>query len=386
MTRAEAQPRADAQRRAMTVSAEGAAPAAPLAKPRQRLSAVTRARRRRVPVIVGLVVLLLLAVLVSSSAGQFALSPAEIVASIGRRIGIAPAATGAASYADGALWNIRFPRVALGIVVGAALGVAGALMQGVFANPLAEPAVVGVSAGCAVGACAVIVFDLQQFGPASIPAAAFVMGVLTTVIVYVLSRARGRTQVLMLVLTGIAINAVANAVIAFLVFQADTASREQIMFWQLGSLNGATWQAVAVTFPLLIVGVGCAWLLSKRLDALALGERSARHLGVPVERVRLLAILLVALLTAVAVSFAGIIAFVGLIIPHLLRLLIGPAHAALIPASALGGALLISAADLAARTVVPFADLPIGMFTALVGGPVFFVLLRRTIAAKEGAA
>lgn len=350
------------------------------------LSAVTRARRRRIPVIVALIVLLLLAILVSAGVGQFALSPAEIVASIGRRLGVAPAATGSATYADGALWNIRFPRVALGIVVGAALGVAGALMQGVFANPLAEPAVVGVSAGCAVGACAVIVFDLQQFGPASIPVAAFIMGVLTTVLVYVLSRARGRTQVLMLVLTGIAINAVANAVIAFLVFSADTASREQIIFWQLGSLNGATWAAVAVTFPLLVVGVGGAWLLARRLDALALGERSARHLGVPVERVRLLAILLVALLTAVAVSFAGIIAFVGLIIPHLLRLLIGPGHAALIPASALGGALLISAADLAARTVVPFADLPIGMFTALVGGPVFFVLLRRTIAGKEGAA
>jgi len=350
------------------------------------MSAVARASSRRLPVIGGMLVLLLAVLLVSAALGQFSVSPAEIIGSFARKLGLAPAAPGTAAYADGALWNIRFPRLALGVVVGAALGVAGALMQGVFANPLAEPAVVGVSAGCAVGACTVIVLDLRWLGPATVPAAAFVMGVLTTALVYGLSRARGRTQVLMLVLTGIAVNAVANAIIAFLVFSADTASREQVTFWQLGSLNGATWTAVAVTLPLLLAGVAGAWMLARRLDALALGERSARHLGVDVERVRLWAILIVALLTAAAVSYAGIIAFVGLIIPHLLRLLIGPSHGALIPASAIGGALLISGSDLVARTAIPFADLPIGMFTALVGGPVFFVLLRRTIGAKQAQA
>lgn len=351
---------------------------------RVAVAAVTRARGRRALVIGAMIVLLLAVVLTSSALGQFSLSPAEIFASFGRRLGLAPTAP-ADAYADGALWNVRFPRIVLGLIVGAALGVAGALMQGVFANPLAEPAVVGVSAGAAVGACASIVFGLQTFGAATVPAAAFISGVITTVLVYVLARARGRTRVLMLVLTGIAVNAIANAVIALFVFLADTASREQIMFWQLGSLNGATWSAVGVTLPLLIVGVLCACLMSRRLDALALGDRSARHLGVPVERVRLVSILLVALLTAVAVSFAGIIAFVGLIVPHLLRLLIGPGHGALLPASALGGALLISVADVVARTAIPFADLPIGMFTALVGGPVFFVLLRRTVAAGESA-
>lgn len=349
-----------------------------------QLSAVARARARRAAVIATLVVLLVAVALLSAGIGQFSLSPAEIAASFARRLGLAPTAPTDA-YADGALWNVRFPRIVLGLVVGAALGVAGALMQGVFANPLAEPAVVGVSAGAAVGACAAIVFGLSALGAATVPAAAFVCGVVTTLLVYVLSRAQGRTRVLMLVLTGIAVNAIANAIIALLVFVADTASREQIMFWQLGSLNGATWSAVGVTLPLLAVGVAGACALARRLDVLALGDRSARHLGVPVERVRLAAVLLVALLTAVAVSFAGIIAFVGLIVPHVLRLLIGPAHAALLPASALGGALLIAAADVAARTVVPFADLPIGMFTALVGGPVFFVLLRRTVATGERA-
>ncbi|MDN4613741.1 iron ABC transporter permease [Leifsonia sp. F6_8S_P_1B] len=361
----------------------GAASASAAGRP-PAVAAVTRARGRRVAVIAALAVLIVAVSLLSAAVGQFALGPAEILASLGRRLGLAPT-TPDDLYADGALWNVRFPRIVLGLIVGAALGVAGALMQGVFANPLAEPAVVGVSAGAAVGACAAIVFGLQTFGAATVPAAAFVMGIVTTLLVYVLSRAQGRTRVLMLVLTGVAVNAVANAVIALFVFLADTASREQIMFWQLGSLNGANWSAVAVTLPLLIVGVIGASLLARRMDALALGDRSARHLGVPVERVRLLAILLVALLTAAAVSFAGIIAFVGLIIPHLLRLLIGPAHAALLPASALGGALLIGVADVVARTAVPFADLPIGMFTALVGGPVFFVLLRRTIATGERA-
>lgn len=359
----------------MTVVAERAVSSRP--------ALVVRARGRRTLVIITLAVLLAVVVLTSAAVGQFSLSPVEIAASIGRRLGLAPTAP-ADAYADGALWNVRFPRILLGLTVGAALGVAGALMQGVFANPLAEPAVVGVSAGAAVGACAAIVFGLNTFGAATVPAAAFVMGVVTTLLVYVLARARGRTRVLMLVLTGVAVNAIANAIIAMLVFAADTAGREQIMFWQLGSLNGATWSAVAVTAPLLVAGLIGSCTLARRLDALALGDRSARHLGVPVERVRLVAILLVALLTAVAVSFAGIIAFVGLIIPHLLRLLIGPAHSALLPASALGGALLIAAADVVARTAIPFADLPIGMFTALVGGPVFFVLLRRTVASGEG--
>ena len=324
--------------------------------------------------------LLLGVVTLSAAVGQFGIAPQGIIDSIMRKLGLAALTDPSQQYVDGALWNIRFPRVALGIMVGAALGVAGAMMQGVFGNPLAEPGVIGVAAGCAVGASAVIVFGLDFAGSASIPIAAFVMGLLTTLVVYMASRSGGKAQVLTLVLTGIAINAVANAIIAYFVFMADTSSREQIMFWQLGSLNGATWAAVATTLPFLAVGLLGAVVMAKKLDLLALGERSARHLGVNVERLRLWAILCVALLTAAAVAFAGIISFVGLIIPHLLRMLIGPGHKALIPASALGGALLVSGADVIARTAIPFADLPIGMFTALVGGPVFFVLLRRTLA------
>ena len=369
-------------RAAGSVGSASAASAASSARPVGPANAGRRHIKRRPLglVLVLMALLLLVLVTVSAAVGQFGIAPADIVASIMRKLGLASLTDPSQQYVDGALWNIRFPRLMLGIMVGAALGVAGAMMQGVFGNPLAEPGVIGVSAGCAVGASAVIVFQLDFAGTASIPIAAFIMGLLTTFVVYMASRSGGKAQVLTLVLTGIAINAVANAIIAYFVFMADTSSREQITFWQLGSLNGATWAAVATTVPFLVIGLVGAVLMARKLDLLALGERSARHLGVNVERLRLWAILCVALLTAAAVAFAGIISFVGLIIPHLLRMLIGPSHKALIPASALGGALLVSGADVIARTAIPFADLPIGMFTALVGGPVFFVLLRRTLA------
>src|SRR5699024_10820667 len=154
-------------------------------------------------------------------------------------------------------------------------------------------------------------------------------------------------------------------------------AREQIVFWQLGSLNGARWQAVAVVTPFVVVGVVVSLLLARRLDLLALGERSARHLGVNVERLRLVAIVVIALLVGAGVACAGVIVFVGLVVPHLVRLVAGPGHRLLLPASALGGALLLAVADLVARTAVPFADLPLGMLTSIVGGPFFLWLMRR---------
>ena len=179
-------------------------------------------------------------------------------------------------------------------------------------------------------------------------------------------------------LTGIAVNAMASAGMALMMFLGDTRAREEIVFWTLGSLNGSRWQHVAVVAPLCAVGLLGAVVLARRLDLLALGDRAARHVGVDVERLRLVVIVLVALLTSAAVAFAGIIGFVGLVVPHLLRMLVGPGHRVLVPACALGGAVLLVVADLGARTLVSYADLPIGMLTALVGGPFFFWLLRRT--------
>lgn len=339
--------------------------------------AITRHALTTAALFVVLALALAITLVLSAGTGQLGVPASEVIGSLLHRIGIdwlpLPPET-----ADRALWSIRFPRVAMAALVGAGLAVAGLVMQAIFGNPLAEPGIIGISSGAAVGAGLAIVFGLTLFGEWTTAAFAFVAGLIATLIVYAMSRADGRTEVVTLVLTGIAVNAIAGAAIALLTFVGDTQSREQIVFWQLGSLLGSRWSQVLVVTPVVAVGLIAAYLAARRLDLLALGERNARHLGVNVEVLRIAMICVVALLTGAAVAFAGIIAFVGLVIPHLMRMILGPAHLPLVTASALGGALLLSLADLGARTIVPMADMPIGMLTALVGGPFFFWLLRRT--------
>lgn len=340
-----------------------------------------RSRRGRFTagiLITALAVALVAAALASAGIGQMQLSPAEVFASVAHRLGLDWGTLPAHPHAESALWAIRFPRVVMAITIGAALSCSGVLMQGVFGNPLAEPGVVGVSSGAAAFACIVIVFGLDFFGTWTVAFGAFAGGLAATALVYATARSGGRTEVVTLVLTGVAINAVGGAVIALMTFLGDSSSREEIIFWQLGSLNGTRWENVWVAGPITLVGIGIAFFFTRKLDLLALGERPARHLGVDVERMRRQVIVLVAILTSAAVAFAGIIGFVGLVVPHILRMAMGPGHRVLLPASALGGALLLLLADTAARTVVPNADLPIGMLTALVGGPFFFWLIRRT--------
>ena len=352
-------------------STGAAPPAVPHAPKRSR-----RGVRAAIAAVV-LSVVLLLVIIISASIGQFATTPAQVIESLGRVIfgGASPID----NRVDATLWTIRLPRTALALLVGACLAVAGTVMQGLFANPLAEPSIIGVSSGASVGACLAIVLGLSSTAPWTLPAGAFAGALVVTAIVWALSRSGGRAVVLTLVLTGIAINAVAGAATSFLVFMGDTSSREQIIFWQMGTLSSATWEHVAVTGIVFALGMAGCLALRSRLDVLALGDRSAAASGIDVERLRLVAILLVCILTGVAVAFAGVIAFVGLIVPHALRLIVGPSHRYLVPLSALGGAVLLGLADIAARTVIPFGDLPVGIFTALVGGPLFLALLRRTL-------
>ncbi len=332
----------------------------------------------RLMLFAGLWVALILAILASAGTGQLAISPQEILGSLLQRIGIDWFPLPSHPAGDQTLWAIRFPRVVMAALVGAGLAVAGLLMQAVFGNPLAEPGVIGVSSGAAVGAGLSIVFGLTFLGEWTTAVLAFVAGLGATLLVYFMSRAEGKTEVVTLVLTGIAVNAVAGAAIALLTFLGDTQSREQIVFWQLGSLAGSRWSQIAIVAPVIAIGLIFSYMVARNLDLLSLGERNARHLGVNVELLRIGVIVLVSLLVGAAVAFAGIIAFVGLVVPHLMRMVLGPAHLPLVTASALGGALLLTLADLGARTIVPMADLPIGMLTSLVGGPFFFWLLRRT--------
>jgi iron complex transport system permease protein len=329
-----------------------------------------------------LAIVLVAGVLLSSIIGQLAITPAEVLGSVLRALGIQNPLAPEDPIIESTLWVVRFPRIVMALAVGAALAVAGSVMQAIFGNPLAEPGVVGVSSGAALGAAAAIVLGgnvavVAAFGSWATAVFAFVGGLLATLLVYFMSRANGRTEVVTLLLTGIAINAFAGAGLAFLLFVGDSASREQIVFWQLGSLNGSRWQEVGLVIGVTVAGLVVAAILARRYDLLALGERNARHLGINVEALRIGSIVLVALLTGVAVAFCGIIAFVGLVVPHIIRMAIGPSHRALILASAVGGGVLLVFADLLARTIVIGADLPIGMLTSLVGGPFFFYLLAK---------
>lgn len=321
---------------------------------------------------------LIVTLLISAGIGQLSIPPQEVLGSLFNRIGLDWFAAPSTPMADETLWAIRFPRVAMAALVGAGLAVSGLLMQAVFGNPLAEPGVIGISSGAALGAGISIVFGFTAFGSWSTAIFAFLAGLAATFLVYSMSRSEGKTEVVTLVLTGIAVNAVAGAGIALLTFLGDTQSREEIVFWQLGSLSGSRWDQTAIVAPIIAIGVVIALMIAHKLDLLSLGERNARHLGVNVELLRIGVIVLVALLVGVSVAFAGIISFVGLVIPHLMRMILGPAHRPLVWASVLGGAILMTLADLAARTMVPLADLPIGMLTGLVGGPFFFWLLRTT--------
>ncbi|MFD0556321.1 FecCD family ABC transporter permease [Stackebrandtia endophytica] len=314
--------------------------------------------------------------LISAGHGAYPIPVGDILASLGNRVGLGGHTL--ERVAESVLWDIRFPRVVLAIVVGACLGCAGAVMQGVFGNPLAEPGVIGISSGAAIGAVCAIAFGVNVFGNWTVTVFAFISGLITVFIVYTLSRQGRRTEVITLILTGIAVNAFGGAVIGLFIFVADNSQLTAITFWQLGSLSQATWQKVMAILPFAVVGLALAPRYARRLDLLSLGERPARHLGVDVERMRMVLILVVAILTAAAVAVSGIIGFVGLVIPHLLRMAAGPGHRFLIGGSALGGALILATADLTARTVAAPAELPLGVLTALVGSPFFFWLLRRT--------
>ncbi len=333
---------------------------------------------KRLGVCLALIALLIVGAIASAMYGQLSTSPSEVVGTLLGRIGIDTSWAPVDDTLERTIWFIRFPRLVMSILVGAALAVSGAIMQAIFGNPLAEPGVVGVSSGAALGAAVAIATGVTLGGSWSIAVCAFIGALVATLLVYATARSSGRTEVVTLLLTGIAVNAIAGAGMALVMFAGDTASREQIVFWQLGTMNGSRWSEVLVVVVVAVPATIGAMLLARQYDVLALGERTALHLGIRVERLRIVSIVLVTALAAVAVAFVGIIAFVGLVVPHLMRMILGPSHRTLILASLLGGAVLVVWADLLARTVIAGADLPIGLLTSLVGGPFFFWLIRRS--------
>ncbi|MBE7373978.1 FecCD family ABC transporter permease [Pseudomonas lopnurensis] len=279
--------------------------------------------------------------------------------------------------------QIRMPRTLLGLAVGAVLALCGVAMQGLFRNPLADPGLIGVSSGAALGAAIAIVGGAafggipEAIAPYLLSLCAFVGGLGVTALVYRLGRRDGQTSVVTMLLAGIALNALAFACIGLFTYLADDATLRTLTFWNLGSLNGASY---ARLWPLLLVTFAVAFWLPRRaraLNALLLGESEARHLGFEVERLKRELVFCTALGVGAAVAAAGMIGFIGLVVPHLVRLLVGPDHRILLPASMLAGASLLLLADLAARLVLAPAELPIGIVTALIGAPFFLYLLMR---------
>jgi iron complex transport system permease protein len=280
------------------------------------------------------------------------------------------------------LLDLRLPRTLLGMFVGAALAVAGAILQGLFRNPLADPGLVGVSSGAALGAAIAIGFGnalMPQFmnvaGIYAISVAAFLGGIVTTSLLVALTAKRGRLAISTLLLTGIAVGAMADGARGFIAFASNDRELRDLTFWSLGSLTGASWPKVVAAAPFAVLAVLALPKLVRSLNGFLLGEAEAFHLGVDTERTKYLCVTVAAAIVGAAVAIAGIVVFVGLIVPHVVRLIAGPDHRIVLPASALLGGTLVLVADIIARMVVAPAELPLGIVMVVIGGPVFLHLV-----------
>ena len=345
--------------------------------------------RSALPLSLALSLLCAGAALLGLSVGPLDIPLGRIATSLLQPLGLA-AGTAPEPQEAATILQIRLPRVVLALLIGAALAQCGAAMQGIFRNPLADPGLVGISSGAALAAVAVIVLGDSAGLFAALPArfvlpvATFAGGAAATGRVLRVAVVEGPTRVGPLRLSGLALNAIAGAGIGFFSHVASDSALRSVTFWMFGSLGKVGWAEIAVAAPLLVLPLVLIPRDARALDALLLGEAEAGHLGVDVERLKRRLTFLVVLAAGSAVALAGIVAFVGLIVPHLVRLWAGPGHRGLLPASALLGALLLTLADTAARVVLSPTELPIGILTALVGGPFFFLLLLRRRGEIEG--
>ena len=278
------------------------------------------------------------------------------------------------------IWEIRFPRIILGVIVGAGLAVVGVAIQALVRNSLADPFILGVSSGASVGATLVIIFGaFKIFGQYALSTAAFFGALLSVFLVFILAQVNGRISTVRLLLAGIAVSMMLSAITSYIVISAPREEgMRDALFWMMGSLAGAKWEQLTIPLLCLVIGIGILFLLSRPLNLLLMGEETASTLGLNINFFKKLLILLTALLTGVLVAVSGAIGFIGLMVPHIVRLLIGSDHRHVLPISALVGAVFLIWADVVARTIVAPQELPIGIVTALCGGPFFIWLLRRS--------
>ena len=345
-----------------------------------RMSIIQKLSYRGIYIFLGF--LLLAGIVLSACVGAVQLPVGEIIDIIRHKLGNQTIPVNPVH--EGLFFQIRLPRTMLCVLVGAALSVSGALMQSLFRNPIVEPGLIGTSAGSAVGAALVIVLGKENFfnhlafvGDLVMPFCAFAGGLIATLLVYYFSASFNKVNISIMILAGIAINAIANGITGFLAYMARDPQARSITFWNLGSLSGATWKVVLMVAVSTLLGFFLSLRFAKPLNALQLGDNEAGYLGVNTNRMKISVILINTLLVSVATAMVGIIAFVGLIVPHFLRLMKGADNRYLITGSALLGAVLLIAADMVSRTIIAPAEMPIGIVTAFVGAPVFLWLLSR---------
>ena len=317
--------------------------------------------------------------LLSAITGPASVSLLSLVENAFSHFSISDSSLNSAAITDSLEWvvflELRLPRVVFALCIGCILAQSGATMQGLFRNPLADPGIIGVSSGAALGAIAAIVLLPAEWKVWSVPLMAFVCGLATTLFVYTLAHNARGTSVLILLLAGVAISAFSGAAIGLMSYFADNANLRELSVWQMGTLANASTQHL---LPITLFTIGLAYACQRNaasLNALLLGEPEARHLGIDVEKLKRHSMLLVALGVGVCVSYSGILGFIGLVVPHLVRMLIEPDHRFLLPLSALMGGLLLLTSDLIARILISPAELPIGLITALMGAPFFVALL-----------
>ena len=318
----------------------------------------------------------LLLILVASAVGPYTIPSSHTIGILLEKLGIGQSTAPQTEQAIVA--TIRLPRILLALTVGAALGVSGAVMQGLFRNPMADPGIIGVSTGGALGALIAIATGAHAVFALALPGMAFIGATAALALVYLVASLGGRFSMAALLLAGVALSAFIAAIIsAVVLFTADLLAQRQMLFWLAGGLGASTWNDIRIAAPFVLLGITVAVLFSRDLNLMMVSEDEAKALGVRVVLTRNALLLAASLITGTAVAFSGAIAFVGLIAPHTLRLLIGADHRALIPLSAIGGGIFLLVADTLARVVIAPAEIPVGVVTALVGAPLFVLLLAR---------
>jgi iron complex transport system permease protein len=331
-----------------------------------------------------LVITLIVIVIISSGTGALSISPCEIISMVLKKLGVITTFVEVDTAKEYVFWLIRLPRVLLALLVGSGLAISGTTLQALFRNPLADPSFIGISSGASLFAVTMIVLlsasglglSLNSVaGHYTLNMVTFLGSALSAVIVYYLSQISGKTSVSTLLLSGIAINASCASLTGLLIFHSTDEQLRNVTFWMLGSLGGATWTTLIGLFPFILIPILLLPRLSKELNLFSLGEEDAAFMGVNIRTLKLKVMILSTMAVGASVAVSGMIGFVGLVVPHILRLFLGPDNRILLPASAIAGAILLSFADLISRIIIAPSEMPIGILTSLIGTPIFIWIL-----------